>query len=68
MYGRRTQSARPWKYINYVSDRAAIEAKWDLQMLDINNPRAVSHAAFERVIEHIRYMYPKLKQPIHNIL
>ena len=58
MYGRHTQSARPWKYINYVSDRAGAEMKWDIRMLDIDHPRDASHAAFKRVVEHIRYEHP----------
>ena len=63
--GKYIQYLRNWKYINYVSDRAAVEAKWDIQMLDINHPRDASQAAFRRVCEHIRYEH---RQPIHNIL
>ena len=63
--GKRTQSARPWKYINYVSDRAQVEMKWNLRMLDTEHIIDASHAAFKRVCEHIRYEH---RQPIHNIL
>ena len=58
LYSSRTQSARTWKYINYVSDRAGVEEKWNVRMLDIDHPADASRAAFKRVCEHIRYNNP----------
>ena len=66
LHGKYIQYNRGWKYIDYVSTRAASEMKWNIRMLDTDHPRDASQAAFKRVCEHIRYNHPKRAIPNHD--
>ena len=55
------QYDRPWKLVNYVITRAALEMRHELDSLDLDDEEKASRGSFNRVCEYIRYRYPSAK-------
>ena len=58
----RKQYFRPWKQIKYITNRVYHELRHNLGMIDLDQPKGASYAAFERVCCYIDYAYPRSKR------